>query len=70
MEITIKQSSQGLLSIDINGKPSDWKISNSKGIWNLYKTEPNYLKINDNLASIIHKPELNSRVAELIKENS
>ena len=70
MEITIKQSGQGLLSIDINGKPSVWKISNSKGIWNLYKTEPNYLKINDNLAGIIHKVELNSRVAELIKENS
>ena len=70
MEITIKQSGQGLLSIDINGKPSVWKISNSKGIWSLYRTEPNYLKINDNLSSIIHKPELNSRVAHLIKENS
>ena len=70
MKITIKQSGQGLLSVDFNHKPSDWKIANSKGIWNLYKTEPNYLKINDNLASIIHKVELNSRVAELIKEIS
>ena len=70
MKITKKQSGQGLLSVDINHIPSDWKIPNSKGIWNLYKTEPNYLKINDNLASIIHKVELNSRVAELIKENS
>tara|TARA_Y100000593_G_scaffold82403_1_gene154776 strand:- start:47 stop:259 length:213 start_codon:yes stop_codon:yes gene_type:complete len=68
MKISIKQSGQGLLSVSIDGKPSNWKIANTKGVWNLYRSEPNYLKINENLAKIIHKEELNNYVAKLIND--
>ena len=66
IKISIKQSGQGLFSVDIDNKPSLWKIGNTKGVWNLYRSEPNYLKIDEDLAKIIHKDELNVRVAELI----
>ena len=67
-DITIRQSGQGLLTVDLNGKPSDWKISNSGGVWNLYKVLP-YKKLPTNLASIIHKPELTAVVGKLINDD-
>lgn len=70
MNINITQSGQGLLSVDINGKPSNWKISNKNGVWNLYQPRGyGWLLLSENLAKIIHKPEqLAKRVGELISD--
>jgi hypothetical protein len=70
MNINITQSGQGLLSVDINGKPSDWKISNRNGVWNLYQPRGyGCLLLSENLAKIIHKPEqLAKKVGELIHD--
>lgn len=65
--IDIRQIGQGLLSVRINNKPTDWKIQNTNGVWNLYRTEPSLLKFEENLASVIHKDELKNVVAELIR---
>jgi len=67
--IKIYQSNQGLLSVGINDKPSDWKIANNGGVWNLYNTSP-YHKIQTDLARFIHKPELSQIVGDLIQEYS
>ena len=67
MQIETVQSGQGLLSVMINSKFSDWKIANRSGIWNLYKAETD-LKWNHDLAAVIHKPDqLNKLIAEFIK---
>lgn len=70
MNINIVQSGQGLLSVEINDKPSDWKISNKNGVWNLYSPSLyGWIQYSDNLAKIIHKPEqLAKRVGELISD--
>lgn len=65
--IKIYQSNQGLLEVAINDKPSDWKISNRGGVWNLYNTSP-YHKIQTDLARFIHKPELPQIVGDLISD--
>ena len=70
MNINIMQSGQGLLSVEINDKPSDWKISNRNGVWNLYLPRSyGRLEYSDNLAKIIHKPDqLAKKVGELIHD--
>ena len=65
--IKIYQSNQGLLSVGIADKPSNWKIANRGGIWNLYNTSP-YHKIKTDLARFIHKPELPQIVGDLISD--
>jgi len=65
--IKIYQSNQGLLSVGINDKFSDWKIANRGGVWNLYKTSP-YHKIQTDLTKFIHKPELPKIVGDLISD--
>lgn len=67
MQIETVQSGQGLVSVIINSKFSDWKIANRSGVWNLYKAETD-LKWDHNLAAVIHKPDqLNKLIAEFIK---
>ena len=67
MNIKVVQSGQGLLSVMINNKFSDWKIANQSGVWNLYKAETD-LKWDHNLAAVIHKPDqLNKLIAEFIE---
>ena len=70
MNINITQSGQGLLSVEINDKPSDWKISNKNGVWNLYQPRSfGCIQYSDNLAKIIHKPDqLAKKVGELIHD--
>jgi hypothetical protein len=63
--VKIYQSGQGLLSVDLNGKPSDWKIANRRGVWQLYKTEP-YLMLPTNLAPFINRAELSLIVSGMI----
>ena len=67
-DIKIRQLNQGLLTVDLDGKPSDWKISNRGGVWNLYKVSP-YKKLPTNLAYFIHKPELTVVVGKLIYDD-
>ena len=55
--IQIVQSGQGLLSVQINDKRSDWKIRNDNGIWNLYKMNDENSVCDINFAGIIHKEE-------------
>lgn len=67
MQIETVQFGQGLVSVIINSKFSDWKIANRSGVWNLYKAETD-LKWDHNLAAVIHKPDqLNKLIAEFIK---
>ena len=73
-KISISQSGQGLLSVKLNDKRSNWKISNENGVWNLYFINRNTMKtkvINKNLAEIIHHPEkLERKVLELIIQSN
>ena len=73
-KISISQSGQGLLSVKLDDKRSNWKISNENGVWNLYFINRNTMKtkvINKNLAEIIHHPEkLERKVLELIIQSN
>ena len=76
MTISISQSAQGLLAVSIDGKPSDWKISNQSGtgVWRLYKAGTAFMplvQLEKNLAPFIHKPkELAGIVSEFIQTNN
>lgn len=76
MKISTVQSGQGLLSVRIDGKPSDWKISNQSGtgVWRLYKAGTAFMplvQLQRNLAQFIHKPaELAEIVGEFIQSNN
>jgi len=76
MKISISQSAQGLLAIDINDKPSDWKIANQSGtgVWRLYKAVSALMplvQLEKNLAQFIHKPkEVAGIVSEFIQKNN
>ena len=51
MEIKTVQSGQGLLSVEVDNKPTDFKISNNNGVWKMYRVRIvtgdfyNFLKI-------------------------
>ena len=70
MNVTIVNSGQGLLSVNIDSKPSDWKISNTNGIWRLYHVKSyGKLEFPDNLSTIIHQPEkLTDMVIKLLSD--
>ena len=70
MDVTIVNSKQGLLSVNIDSKPSDWKISNTNGVWRLYHAKSyGKLEFSDNLAPIIHQPEkLADMVSKLLSD--
>jgi len=60
MEIKTVQSGQGLLSVEIDNKPTDYKISNNNGVWKMYRVENGdggYLQFSKNLSRIIHSPK-------------
>ena len=70
MNVTIVNAAQGLLSVNIDNKPSDLKISNSKGVWRLYHAKSyGKLEFPENLEPIIHKPEkLADMVSKLLSD--
>jgi|TARA_R100000482_G_C5058981_1_gene116192 hypothetical protein len=60
MEIKTVQSGQGLLSVEIDNKPTDYKISNNNGVWKMYRVENSdvgFLQFSRNLSRIIHNPK-------------
>lgn len=66
MNVQTLQSGQGLLSVRIDGKASDWKIANRLGVWNLYKAHTG-IKLDRDLARVIHKPDqLNKIISDFI----
>lgn len=70
-KIEFFNAGQGLVSISIDGKSTDWKISNVRGsgVWRLYKAET-FCKLETNLAKIIHHREkLAPIVWEFIQAN-
>ena len=64
--VKIYQSGQGLLSVDLDGKPSGWKIANRGGVWQLYRIEP-YLVLSLDLAQFIGRAELSLIVAKMMR---
>lgn len=64
--VKIYQSGQGLLSVDLDGKPSGWKIANRGGVWQLYRIEP-YLALSLDLSQFIGRAELSLIVAKMIR---
>ncbi len=62
--INVVQSAQGLLSVVIDGKPTNYKIANRNGKWTAYDSSGNF-KSEDDLARLIHHPE---QLAAKLKE--
>ncbi len=60
MKIKTVQAGQGLLSVEIDNKPTDYKISNNNGVWKMHRVENGdggYLQFSKNLSRIIHSPK-------------
>lgn len=64
--VKVYQSGQGLRSVELNGKPSGWKIANRGGVWQLYRIEP-YLVLPTDLAPFINRAELSLIVGQMIR---
>ena len=64
--VKIYYARQGLLSVDINDKPSGWKIANRGGVWQLYQIEP-YRLLPTDLAPFINRDELSLIVGKMIR---
>ena len=67
--VKIYYERQGLLSVDMNGKPSGWKIANRGGVWQLYQIAP-YRKLPTDLAPFINRAELSLIVGNMIRAAS
>ena len=72
MKIKTVQAGQGLLSVEVDNKPTDLKISNNNGVWKMYRVESSnegFLQFSKNLSRIIHNPEkLSCYVQKKIRE--
>lgn len=69
MEIKISTAGQGLLSITVDKKLTNWRIRNFDSVWKLLMlNQNNEIEIiyDENIAHLIHKDELVDYVAEKI----
>ena len=64
--INVIQSGQGLLSVVIDGKPTNYKIANRYGKWTAYNSAGDFQSDVD-LARLIHHPEkLKDKLYEIL----
>jgi hypothetical protein len=64
--INVTQSGQGLLSVVLDGKPTNYKIANRGGKWTAYGSAGDF-KSDVDLARLIHHPEqLSAKLKEIL----
>ena len=70
MEVKIYTAGQGLLSITVDEKLTNWRIRNFDSVWKLLKLDRNNdieIIYEENIAHLIHRDELVKHVAEKIE---